>query len=282
MVQVGITIGVCLALVGALAWFLRQKHRFLFQLFCRETQGLRTEVDRLRRAVRLLEYHQAATPKTGTGLPVRFRSQNGEDTYVWDFFDRRTSGFFIEAGAADGLSFSNTYFMESVGWHGVLVEAHPRLITACRQNRPGSVVVHSALAETASGEIEFNCVDGAAGPGLLSFCEADQAHIQRCASEGFKITTARVTKTTLDVLCAGRKESVDVVFLDLEGFELNALKGFDLERFRPRLLVIEVKPGEQTGSLNQYLAANGYHLGRRVGENNFYVRQEDLNRLMQL
>jgi FkbM family methyltransferase len=163
-----------------------------------------------------------------------------------------------------------------------LVEAHPRLAAQCRQNRPGSVVVHSALAEIASGDVEFNCVDGAAGPGLLSFCKADQDHIQRCASEGYKITPVRVPKTTLNVLCADLAEPIDMVSLDLEGFELNALKGFDLQRFRPRLLVIEVKSGEQAGNLDQYLKTHGYHLGRRVGENNFYVRQEDLNRLMQL
>src|SRR3954462_334867 len=55
-------------------------------------------------------------------------------------------GFFVEAGANDGVNFSNTYYLERArGWSGVLVEGIPDLSAACVRPRPGAHVVNCAL-----------------------------------------------------------------------------------------------------------------------------------------
>src|SRR5712691_746790 len=50
------------------------------------------------------------------------RSQSGEDALLWDLLGDREKGFFVEAGAYDGYTFSVSYLFECVGWEGVLVE----------------------------------------------------------------------------------------------------------------------------------------------------------------
>src|SRR4051794_22727762 len=50
------------------------------------------------------------------------RSQNGEDALLWDLLGDREHGFFVEAGAYDGYTFSVSYLFEGAGWSGVLVE----------------------------------------------------------------------------------------------------------------------------------------------------------------
>src|SRR3954454_3928615 len=55
-------------------------------------------------------------------------------------------GFFVEAGANDGVNFSNTYYLERArGWTGVLVEGIPELYHACVRHRPRSQVFNCAL-----------------------------------------------------------------------------------------------------------------------------------------
>jgi len=56
------------------------------------------------------------------------------------------NGFFVEAGANDGYTQSNTYYFEKMkGWSGVLVEPIPQLYRKCVKERSNSVVFNCAL-----------------------------------------------------------------------------------------------------------------------------------------
>ena len=169
-------------------------------------------------------------------FPVEFTSQYGEDIVAWDLFGGRTEGFFIEAGAFDGYHYSVTYPFEAVGWTGLLVEAIPESYARCAQLRTGSRVIHAALSNnSASGETEFNVTADAFG-GMLSHLPgrgysslAPDAPTRR----------VRVPVTNLNTLLADHKGEIDLVVLDVEGAEPDALDGFDLSRFRPKILLIE-------------------------------------------
>ena len=70
-----------------------------------------------------------------------YTALNGLDRKLQAYLDYR-DGFFIEAGANDGLTQSNTYWLERFrGWRGLLVEGLPDLAAACRRNRPRSRTV---------------------------------------------------------------------------------------------------------------------------------------------
>ncbi|MDX2146548.1 MAG: FkbM family methyltransferase [Planctomycetota bacterium] len=73
------------------------------------------------------------------------RSQFGEDAFLLDLFAFAPRGFFIEAGAYDGVRLSATKVFEDMGWSGLLVEPLPERFEQCRQNRPRSRVVRAAL-----------------------------------------------------------------------------------------------------------------------------------------
>ncbi|HLH13625.1 MAG TPA: FkbM family methyltransferase, partial [Solirubrobacteraceae bacterium] len=62
----------------------------------------------------------------------------------------RDGGFFVEAGAHDGFTQSNTYWLERFrGWRGLLVEPMPELATEARLSRPDATVVQCALCSVA-------------------------------------------------------------------------------------------------------------------------------------
>ncbi len=151
-----------LNLIGiiVLAFAFRKRHRYLFNRTLELSEQINKLKDTLRKEMRLLEIHQNRNPDDTSHIPIRFTAQAGEDILIYDFFKNRDPGFFVEAGAYDGITFSNTYLLESLGWRRMLVEPHPRQFELCKANRPGSSVVHAALGPDGSdGEIEFTCAD---------------------------------------------------------------------------------------------------------------------------
>jgi len=59
----------------------------------------------------------------------KYYSQLGQDKWVLEKLDYKENGFFIEIGAYDGITLSNTYSLEKdFGWDGICVECNPEII----------------------------------------------------------------------------------------------------------------------------------------------------------
>jgi FkbM family methyltransferase len=187
-------------------------------------------------------------------------SQFGEDVLLWDFFGARTDGFFLEAGANHPVKCSQTWLFEQHGWRGILVEPIAKNCELLRQHRPGSRVFQCALgAPEQRGRAQINI---SAGDDVLSGL---------VVNEGVTVErTEEVEVRTLDeVLAEAGNPKLDLMSLDVEGFELQVLRGFDLARHRPAILVVE--DHLQNLSVHRHLARNGYRLVKRTGLNNWYI-----------
>lgn len=161
----------------------------------------------------------------------------------------RRNGWFVEAGANDGFQQSNTYYLARFkGWKGVLVEAVPHLAAACKKRRPESQVIACALGppEKAGGTLEIrhaglmSCICGAFG---------DEAAEQQRAAKGQAVQGLPVMETldsvpvrTLDDVLeqCNLPSSFDLLSLDVEGYEIEVLRGLSLDRFQPQYICIEV------------------------------------------
>ena len=150
------------------------------------------------------------------------------------------NGIFVEAGANDGQTQSNTaYFARHRGWRGLLVEPIPELAGRCRLARPESIVENCALvASDADGQSVpmtycglMSVVDGG-----WSDPEAERAHVET-GRQIQSLTTYRIDvpgRSLSALLDQHGIERVDLLSLDVEGFERQALEGLDLARHRPR------------------------------------------------
>ena len=179
---------------------------------------------------------------------------NDLDRKLRKYLDGR-GGFFIEAGANDGLSQSNTYWYERFrGWRGLLVEGVPELAAAARRNRPRATVVNAALVGDASvKEVTMrtanlmSIVKGARGSE-----EADEQHLRAgvAVQPGTEVREIRVPARTLgSILDEIGAPVVDLFSLDVEGYELEVLKGLDLARHRPRYILVETVQVDQVDAL---------------------------------
>lgn len=269
------TLGIVCAL-----FYTRSKHRHLFEKLndLRQTVGdLKSKrLDPLSEEVLKLEALNeillSQLDRTVATIPPRFTAQFGEDLLIYEFFKNSPPGFFVEAGAYDGEFASNTWLLESLGWKGLLVEPHPRMAKLCREKRPNSVVEEVALgAADASGKVEFTCADSPNGGAALSFVDAEPKHVDRCLAEGCELTTISVPFVPLTSLLEPLTESIDFLSLDVEGGEFQVLQGLDLERYRPRMIVVEQHGIAKDDSVRSLLAEYGYQHFATKGCNEIFT-----------
>lgn len=176
-------------------------------------------------------------------------------SFALDDLDRKVAahlparGVFVEAGAHDGLTQSNTAMLEfSREWRGLLVEPIPELARRCRANRPGSTVEQAALvaADYAAQHIRMTyCNRSSIVEGGRGNAAADRDWVERCRrlpdQTGLEPYSVDVPARTLSSLLDDHRIThVDFLSLDLEGYEANALRGVDFERHRPTMLLVEV------------------------------------------
>ncbi len=216
-----------------------------------------------------------------------YRSQFGEDRILWQVFRQRPTGYFIEVGAYDGVTLSNTFFLEQMGWSGLLVEPILPLCQKAAAARPRSRVIHAACSKRGShGTAKFTVAQNVP---VLSFLQADQEHIERCKREGAQLVEIEVPVVTLDDILLNERRNrgpfgtpwvpkvgwrIDLVSIDTEGCELDVLDGFDLGRFRPRILVIE-NDRPAGAAIEEHLSTRGYRKFHRQKINDFYIRTDD-------
>lgn len=210
-----------------------------------------------------------------SSLPIEFRAQAGEDLVAWEIFGHPLEGFFIEAGAYDGKTLSVTYALEAIGWKGLLVEAIPDAASRCAVARPNSRVVNAALAGPgAPPTVTFQVVEGDELFSGISLTPAAQAHLTTLQR---RTRSINVPTATLNDMLSGHTGPIDLVSLDLEGGELDALRGFDLARFAPRLLLIEDHEAlsSRSTAISSYMSSQPYTHRGLLGHNHVYVHHAD-------
>lgn len=153
-------------------------------------------------------------------------------------FGFRSHGRFLEIGAYDGSSFSNTAFLADLGWSGTYVEPLPSYAEACRlRHRHNDVAVIPYAIGPVAGCQRMSVA------GVLS--SLAQHHVEAFSkiawSKGFHSNTyvdvEIITPANLYDLLPG--EDIDVMSLDVEGFEWPIIEHWDFERLRPMLAIVE-------------------------------------------
>jgi FkbM family methyltransferase len=199
-------------------------------------------------------------------------SQGREESIVRDFFRDGTNGFFVDVGAAWPIENSNTYYLENhLGWTGIAIDALPEYGPSWAVSRPRSrfysffVTDHSDTTET---------FYRSALTGVSSY-QKEQA---QGPSGDVAFEEMQVPSITLNSLLEKNGVTrVDFLSMDIEGAELMALAGFDIDRFRPDLVCIEAKPANRQGLLD-YFAGHGYQRIERYvayDETNYYFEPKE-------
>jgi len=144
--------------------------------------------------------------------------------------DRR----FVEVGASDGATVSNTVFLAEAGWFGLYIEPNPEAAKLCAENhknRRGIIIEQTAISDYA-GEADLFLI------GDCSTLVWDKSAVDWGGDPNRKVT---VTVTTLDRLLTRLhwKPGFELLVIDVENSELRVLGGFTIQHWQPAVVVIE-------------------------------------------
>lgn len=189
-------------------------------------------------------------------------SQHGQDAFVYQTFfkDDDAKGYFVDVGAYDGVTFSNSLFFERhLGWSGICVEPLPAAFDKLRKSRTANCL-NCAVADH-DGKGEFVDVDmpnyGKMYSGLRA--EYDPRHVQVLRAN---MMGARMIEVPLRRLAGILDETgvrkIDYMSIDTEGGELKILKSIDLGSYEVR--VISVENNYQDPAIPDHLLGLGYRL----------------------
>ena len=211
--------------------------------------------------------------------PLQFYSQIEQDKYyIENIIKYKQNGVFLEIGGYDGVTGSNTYFLEKyLGWNGIIVECNPTLVEKCKNTR-SCYICDKALYESDNAELSFTIPYGdeiiggkeqLGGIKTLLKPESLKA-FQRCYKESKDIIVKTININTL--LESRKIYSIDYVSLDVEGGELSILKTWDFNKHKVKFLTVE--HGNITHyqkSINTLLTSKGFSLHRNNKWDDEYI-----------
>lgn len=181
------------------------------------------------------------------------------DKQIIEKYLNYTNGFFIEVGGNDGITQSNTAYLEfNLQWNGLLIESIPTKYNQMVMNRPNSICVNTCLSNEDDLVVEFNDVN------LMSFVkgsrktqENEQIWINDGEScQGIKSLKYEVkTKKLQTILNQYNITNIDFFSLDVEGYELTVLQGLNFDLIRPKFILIECTHKEE---IFQFMEQIGY------------------------
>jgi len=224
-----------------------------------------------------------------------YYAQFGQDKYLnEEVFKNKRGGVFVEIGAYDGITLSNTYFFEKeMGWTGVCVEPIPERFSQLKTNRKciclntvvsDKVGMASFIHVTGGDRYEF--IEDGEYPkikgkehtemlsGLLDYY--NQNHIKLIDKEikelgGDKRETDMECVLAEEVFNKLEKADIDYLSIDTEGSELAILKTIDFDKFN--IDVIGFENLYPTHEEEEIMSKNGYGLIKRLGYDVIYRKQ---------
>ena len=229
-------------------------------------EALKTEKTRKRAEMnrRLHEIRQLLTPA------YAFMSQAGQDAVVDRYFNHMEGGTFVDVGGYDGVTGSNTVFLEKWRkWTGVLVEPVETFRARAEKARTCPCLPF-AVSDSAGTASFMSVTDGFTQmSGLTNTYDENVLKKVRDNPRHKEVTLEVETRTLASILEEAGIEHPDFVSLDIEGGELQTLQAFPFKDHRVGIWSIENNTG--TREINDLMRGQGYELIDFCGPDELYA-----------
>ena len=191
-------------------------------------------------------------------------SQGQEEAIIAAHFAGR-KGRFLDIGANDGETFSNTRALAISGWGGTLVEPNPGAFERLSGLYAGRDDIR--LVEAAITSVDGPCMMHMASDSLVS--SLDARAMNTWERHGFTWVEQEVRGITVATLISDAHGPYHLISIDAEGHDMEILRQMDLRAMGCEMLVIE--HGEAWNQIDAYCKRSGYKRIQRDGINSIYV-----------
>jgi FkbM family methyltransferase len=166
-------------------------------------------------------------------------SQYGEDASVASYLRAlgRSCQRYIDIGANDPVTHSNTYLFYRDGGRGLLVEANPTIARRTARKRPLDTVLNVAVTAEGLGTIDLHIMD-MNGLSTVSSEWRESIANQKAAKPVSVVTVQSIGINDL-LSRHSISKKLDFASLDIEGMDHQVLSAWDFDRWRPFLFCAE-------------------------------------------
>jgi len=194
-------------------------------------------------------------------------SQIGQDLFVLDYFKNLKDGYFVEIGASNGITLSNTYLLEkNHGWMGVCIEPGTEEFVEMQKNRKCHLV-NKAVYSKSGLKMDFVKRLNGLISGLRE--HYDFKTWKPADTDKSVVVETETLTDILDRLAAPK--FIQYMSIDTEGAEVEILKGIDFSKYTFGLLNVEHNHNVlQRRMQREILEANGYKLLKENQWDDYY------------
>ena len=162
-------------------------------------------------------------------------SMNGEDLKISEFFKNTHKGFYVDVGSFHPLRMNNTYKLYKKKWSGINIDPSEFSIELFNFLRPN--------------DLNYNCAISNQNKKLNFYYKKDHYPLNSSVKSVVRkyvvgeLKKKRVKAFTLDKILSESKYKhcqIDLLDIDVEGAELNVLKGLSFKIYKPKLICIEI------------------------------------------
>jgi FkbM family methyltransferase len=164
------------------------------------------------------------------------------------YFGYNSSGFFIEVGAYDGETISNTSGLADNGWGGIYIEpSHEFYLKCCERHKNNDVIVQNCAIGIDEGiKSLYNSLNSSAGimDGLLTTLDYNTveyvSNLKNYGYPTYNINQCFQTRLSKILQKFKVNKNFDLLIVDVEGMETEVFSSFDLNFYKPKMIIVEL------------------------------------------
>ena len=157
-------------------------------------------------------------------------SSNSVDLIINELFKNKQKGIYIDVGCNHPFIGNNTYKLFKKGWSGINIDLDYTFIDSFNFYRPDDYNLQIGVSDK-NGEQEMYYHHERSAINTLD--------VKRSSKSILKKNIKTLTLNNIIENSKFKNRQIDYVSIDVEGYELNVLKGFDLNKYKPKALSIE-------------------------------------------
>jgi FkbM family methyltransferase len=183
------------------------------------------------------------------------KSQYAQELFALSELNFKRRGFFVEIGATNGISFSNTYMLETeFGWSGILAEPAKCWHEDLDINRK-CFIEKKCLYSSSDLELVFNETPARMLSTIDSFSDSDTWRKARIDGKRYSVQTISLNDLLLKY---NAPKVIDYLSIDTEGSEYEILRTLEFKSYTFRVITCEHNNTENRDKIYKLLESHGY------------------------
>ena len=210
-------------------------------------------------------------------IPASFIYSHGGEDFIASHYLRYHFGLergtYVDVGCHDALRYSNTFDLYKIGWRGICIDANKDLIAKFKSVRKEDICVVAAVSDTEREAVFHKSTEEA----VSTIDEERLIEWKREWEFRPEDEEKVITRTLTSILDEHLQGEVDFLNVDVEGHDLQVIKGLDFEKYQPKVIVIEIhdRANIEENPIYQHLTSLGYKMEAAAVLSAYFIKQQN-------